>query len=245
MRISDVLAIQVRAQNATLMVRKTPENTVFECFEASALSEVVISCEGSLLQTFPGHAVAIPTTTFEGSRFRLELASTLEKLDAEVIDEVMPDAKRANTIATESRDTADPRLVTEMLMVILAAVGQPAKVRQIEKRTRDDVVCDECLLPWRRSPLWLSIRVTLQTTLTYMFPNLEAKARILYKNFMAFFMAEIVLLASAANLPGDLLLIINAKIARRMFKLGADATSFVSDKALSVSKTTRERQDKI
>lgn len=245
MRTSDVLAVQVKAQNATLVVRKRQEDTVFECFEASALSEAVISCEGSLLRTFPTHAVAIPTSTFESSRFRLELAATLEKLDAEVIHEVMPDATKANTKVTEIWETADPRLVTEMLMAALAAVGRPAKVRRVEKRIRDDVVWDERLLPWRRSPLWLSIRVTLQTTLAYMLADSEARARILYKNFMAFLMVELASLASAANLPGDLLLVIHAKVARRIFKLGVDAAGFVTDRALSVSRITRESQDKI
>lgn len=244
MPILDVLAVQVRAQNATLVIRKTRENTVFECFEASALSDAVIGCEGSLLRTFPAHAVAIPTSIFESSRFRLGLAAALEKLDAEIIDEVMPDTEKANKKVTEVRETANPRLVTEMLMATLAAVGRPAKVIQIEKRVRDDVIWDGSLLPWRRSTLWLSIRVALQTTLTDVLAGDEASARILYKNFLAFCMVEIASLASTADLPGDLLLAINAKVARRIFKLGQDAVGFVSDRALSVIQTSRERQDR-
>ena len=204
-----------------------------------------MGCAKSLLRTFPAHAVAIPTSIFQDPRFRLELALTLEKLDAEVIDEAVPNARKAGAKVTEIRDTPDPKLVTEMFMATLAAVGRPAKVRQIQKRTRDDVLWDECLLPWRRSPLWLSVRVAIQTTLTYTLPNDEANATLLYKNFIAFLMTEVASLASGADLPNYLCLIINAKVARRIFKLGAGAANFIPGEALSISKATRKAEEKI
>jgi hypothetical protein len=53
---------------------------------------------------------------------------------------------------TEIRDTVYPKLVTEMLTGILRGVGQPAHVSRIHKRTRDDVLWNDALKPWRRSP---------------------------------------------------------------------------------------------
>ena len=196
----------------------------------------------SLLRTFPAHAVAIPLSTFQDPRFRQELASNLEKLDAEVIDEVSPSTKKAGSKVTEVRDTAHPRLVTEMFMAILAAVGAPIKVRQVQKRTRDDVLWNECLLPWRRSALWLTVRVAIQTTLMHMLPNDKFRATILYKNFMAFIMTEIASLACAASLPKDVCLVINAKVARRIFKLGAHVDNFISGAALTISRATKKEQ---
>ena len=202
-----------------------------------------MGCATSLLRTFPAHAVTIPLSTFQDPRFRQELASTLEKLDAEVIDEVLPTTKKAGSKLTEVRDTAHPRLVTEMFMATLVAAGQPIKVRQVQKRTRDEVLWNECLLPWRRSPLWLTVRVAIQTTLMHMLPDDEARATILYKNLMAFIMTEIASLASAASLPRDLCLVINAKVARRIFKLGAHVVNFVTGAALTISRTTKKVQD--
>lgn len=227
------------------MVRRTIDTAIFECFEASPHTEAVIGCKANLLRTFPAHGVAIPISIFQDPRFRKEVALTLEKLDAEVIDEVLPISKKAGTEVIESRDTAHPKMVTEMFMATLAAVGQPVKVRQIRKRTRDDVLWDDCLSPWRRSPLWLSIRVAIQTILTYMLPEDEVRATLLYKNFMAFLMTEVASLASIAKLPGHLCLVINAKVARRVFKLGADVANFVSGRAHLISQETRKEQDDV
>ena len=218
---------------------------IFECFEASPQIEAVMSCATSLLCTFPAHAVSIPISAFHNPQFRAEIASMLEKLDAELIDEAQLDVKNASSKISEIWDTAHPRLVTEMFMASLSAVGQPSKVRQIQKRSRDDVLWNECRFPWRRSPLWLTMRVAIQTTLTHMIPDDEVRARTLYKDFMAFIMTEIASLAFGANLPGDMCLVINAKIARRIFKLGADVTSLVRDGALSISRTTRKEYEKI
>ena len=199
----------------------------------------------TLLRTFPAHAVAIALSTLHDPRFQQELASTLERLDAEMIDEVLPSTRKAGSRVTERRDTPHPKLVTEMFMATLAAAGQPLKVRQVQKRTRNDVLWNECLLPWRRSPLWLTIRIAIQTTLAHMLPNDEAKATILYKNLLAFIMTEIASLASAAGFPGDVCQFINAKVAGRIFKLGADVVDFVSNAALSTSQALRKEQDKL
>ena len=52
-----------------------------------------------------------------------------------------------------------------MLTDILRAVKQPLDVPRIYKHTRDDVLLNDALTPWRRSPLWLVLRVALQTSL--------------------------------------------------------------------------------
>jgi hypothetical protein len=46
----------------------------------------------------------------------------------------------------EVRQTIHPKYVTEMLMGILRGVGHSHEVERIEKRTRDDVLC-ECSDP--------------------------------------------------------------------------------------------------
>ncbi|KAH6696400.1 hypothetical protein BKA61DRAFT_498041 [Leptodontidium sp. MPI-SDFR-AT-0119] len=75
-----------------------------------------------------------------------------------------------------------------MLTGILRGIGQPVDAARIHKRTCDDVLWNNVLKPWRQSPLWLLLRVTLKTSL-----RTEANGRHKrYKSFMIFFMTHIL-----------------------------------------------------
>jgi len=87
------------------------------------------------------------------------LAELLVKVDAETPQEVLPTATKAHSKVIETMDTVHPRFVTEMLTGILRAVGQPRNVSRIHKHTRDHVLWKDTLKPWRRSALWLFLRV--------------------------------------------------------------------------------------
>ena len=213
---------------------------IFECFEASPSAGAVIGCKGSLLRTFPAHARAIRVSIFDDPRFRNELAATMSKLDMEVIDEMMPQSQKAGSQMAEPRDTAHPGLVTDMLMAILASLGVSVKVQQISKRTRDDVLWKNTLLPWRRSPLWLAIRVTTQMTLCRVLPG--DTGNIQYKNFMIYLMSEIASKALLANKRVDKCHVILAKLARRVHKLGANTIEFVQIDALDTCQRVRAQQ---
>ncbi|KAL2005979.1 hypothetical protein VTN00DRAFT_9633 [Thermoascus crustaceus] len=116
--------------------------------------------------------------------------------------------------------------VTQMLTGILHSIGEPAITNHIHKCTRDDVLWKDAFKPWRRSPLWLLVRVGLQTSL--MDSNKEVKRQKgykLYKWFMIFFMSRILQDALKAALPSDTLFIMSAKISRRTLKLGLTDTS--------------------
>ena len=184
----------------------------------------------------------MPLQAFNDQKFLKELANNLSKLNDEEIEEMMPQSHKSGGRMGEIRDTAHPGLVSEMLMAILASLGNPAVCQQILKRTRDDVLWDECLVPWRRSALWLAIRVTLQSTLIEALGPEKGTSE--YKNFMVFLITEIASQASAANLPDDLCHIIAAKVARRVTKLGPKTLSYVQDRALNVFRTINIKQKK-
>lgn len=112
----------------------------------------------------------------------------------------------------------DPRFVTELLMGILRAVGRPLdNVERIYKHTREDVMWKDALKPWRRSPLWLFLRVALQTSLMQIKGEEQSHER--YKFFMLFFMANVLDYALKASLPSDMLFFMKAKICHRALKL--------------------------
>ena len=237
-----MLPIQLTAANAALVLRGTDDGIVFECFESSPKADAVMAAHGSLIRFFPAHAVSLPWSTFTVPSFRRELAQRLSQLDAEVIEEMLPQSHKAGSSTGEVRDTSHPGLVSDMLMSILAALGKPFKVQQIRKRTRDDVLWSNCLLPWRRSALWLTLRVTMQSTLAASLSGEQAMRE--YKNFMIFFLARVAATASAANLPYDLCHVMIAKIARRASKLGTGIYKSIQEKALEVCQAIRDQQDR-
>ena len=141
----------------------------------------------------------------------------MRKLDVENIAQMAPTAKKTGYKVKEVRDTVNPRLMTEMMMAILASLGNPVPVPQILKRVRDDSVWENALIPWRRSSYWLATRVAIQSSLSRMLPGHQAPAT--YKNLMTLLHTKILDLALASELPIDLCWVIQAKIARRSVKL--------------------------
>ena len=223
-----------------LILRRTGEMVVFECFEASPSIAAVMGCKGSLLRTFPANARAVRVSTFDDPLFRNELAAALSKLDVEVIDEMMPKSQKAGSEMAEIRDTSHPGLVCDMLMAILASLGEPIQAQQISKRTRDDVLWNKTLLPWRRSPLWLAIRVTIQMTLCRALSTEQGNVQ--YKNYMICLMSEIASMALFADEPVDKCHAVLAKVARRVHKLGAYTLGFVQEEALDSCQRVRAQQ---
>lgn len=142
--------------------------------------------------------------------FREALADLLSRLDVNTLEESVPVVYKAGSKTTEVRDTVHPKLVTEMLTGFLRGIGKPLNVVRLHKRTRDDVLWNSTFKPWRRSPLWLLLRIVLQSTLV---DNTR------YKSFMIFFMARLLEQATEANHASDILFVMAAKIGRRALKL--------------------------
>lgn len=160
--------------------------------------------------------MAIGQDRIADASFLKPLAELLAQLDTETPEQVCPTTKKAGSQVVEIRNTVHPRLVTEMLTGILRAAGQPLDFPRIYKHTRDDVLWTNALEPWRRSSVWLFLRVALQTSLLRR--NDEEPHR-RYKSFMLFFLAYVLERALEDSLPSDMLFIMTAKISRRMLKL--------------------------
>lgn len=211
----DVLALHIRAQNAGLIIRRLPNEVSFEVFEVSPKNQVVMSTSGKLRCSYPESAVALPTQTFLNKFFLMEISSFLTQMDVDRIDEVTPKTKKAGEHVVETRDTTDPRYISELLIAILGGLGHPIEIQRITKRVADEVLWLDAAKPWRRAPLWLVIRVALQTTL---------KCCHEYKSFMVFMLSQLVSLAVKHDICSDLLFTMRAKVARRFYKLSESPT---------------------
>ncbi|KAI6041744.1 hypothetical protein EDC04DRAFT_3139543 [Pisolithus marmoratus] len=237
MKAGDVVTYLIRAQNAAIVFRRGAEETVAESFEVSPTVEAVMGSCGKLVCSYPGPAIAVPNVVFDDDVFRVELAHFLCEMDKDSLD-AAPTARKAGSTVSESRDTVHPRYITELLTGILRAVGRPAEVQRINKRIGDDVVWRNSLLPWRRSSLWLVIRVVLETTLARNGLGVDG-----YKAFMLFFMSRLAAESIDHGMSDDILHWISAKLSRRLMKLGESAPNWLSATVLQTCTNIRKLLD--
>ena len=209
--LSDVFSMHIRAQNAALIIRSlSSEFFQFEVFEVSPQNTAVMTTKGKLLCSYPGPAIQVSAGIFMDECFRQELSSFLVQMDSDCLDSTATTSK-AGSVVYEVRDTAHPRYISELLVGILRGCGQPAIVDRITKRIGDEVLWDDAYKPWRRSPLWLILRVSLQSSL---------RVTNLYKIFIIFFHAHLLHSCVDQGFPSELLYTMRVKTARRLSKLG-------------------------
>jgi hypothetical protein len=222
--------MHVRAQNAAILVRVPTDHdhVRFEMFEVSPQASVVSSTNGKLLCSYPGPAVQVSPKDFADPLFLSELASFLIQMDVDVLDSAATTDKAGSTVR-EVRESAHPRYISELLVGILRGIGKPASVDRITKRIADEVLWKDAYRPWRRSPLWLVIRVALQTSLD----------SDVYKSFMLFFHSHLLQICIQRGFPSETLYLMRIKMARRLAKL--DPT--VSDKIYQVVRDTAEETE--
>jgi hypothetical protein len=115
---NELLILHITEQNAGLLIRRLKEGDriLFEAFEVSPLSEDVLASKNALQWDFPGCAVTMPFSEFAKSSFQDELASFLDKASTESIKRFAARTSKAGLFVSESRETVDPALITQMLM---------------------------------------------------------------------------------------------------------------------------------
>ncbi|KAE9371942.1 hypothetical protein N431DRAFT_456702 [Stipitochalara longipes BDJ] len=234
------IPLHLQAQNCGVLISKEGSYIHFEAFELSPLNEAVITTKGRLRRSFPGPAFSVDQKIFEQASFLDTVAQTLAKMSHQAAPGTTPQVKKAGRMHDENRDTTHPKLVTELFMAFIRSVGEPIQVSRIWKNTREEVLWDDSGSPWRRSSLWLLVRVILQ--LLFSRSRVHLKEPIdLYKMFMVYFMSLILDISQQHSIPCDLIHAMNAKLVRRLFKVD----SIVEEPGLSsiaeVMRTANER----
>ncbi|KAF4333347.1 hypothetical protein FBEOM_12860 [Fusarium beomiforme] len=203
----------ITEQNAGLLIRKTGDSFCFHTFELSPTNKAAMTTKDRLIREFPATATEVSGEDFNNPSFQDVLTRTLVKMDHQAVAEMQPKVKKAQQMHDEERDTIDPRIVTELLTSFLRGAGTSVEIKAIRKHTREEVSWRDSASPWRRSPLWLLIRVGLQLTMT------THGSQDLYKNFMLFLIAQALDIAHSKNSPSEMIHLMMAKIARRLCKL--------------------------
>ena len=202
---------------------------VFEAFEVSPPPGSVMDVEGKLICSYPGPAVELPLSIAQEPSFVEQLVSFLVQMDVDRLDSEATTTKAGSKVP-ETRSTTHPRYITQLLIMILCGMGQEAQVPRITKRIADDVCWNDARKPWRRSSLWLVLRVAIQTT---------ADSTATYKAFMVFFQTELFRLFLKHDISSDLLHAIRVKTSRRVHKLGASVSPLLLKSLEAISQEIR------
>jgi hypothetical protein len=224
--------MHIRAQNAAVIMRRlaTADFVQVEVFEVSPPNSDVIKAEGKLLCSYPGPAIQVPADTFMNEGFLGELSSFLVQMDVGILDSI-PTTFKAGSVIHEVRESAHSGYISGLLVGILRGFGQTAVVERITKRIGDEVLWLDAYKPWRRSPLWLELRVTLHTSLP---------VNNIYKPFMLFFHARLLRKCLLRDFPSELLHVMRAKMTRRLSKLGSAVPQQVYELVHDTAKLTEE-----
>jgi hypothetical protein len=187
---------------------------------------------------------------FDDGDFQFELANVLS---------------RPNTVDSDSflPPPADPQYVHALLNFVLQRIGRAADVLPVTKRTtlliniwRGGRTADGSRIikrvrdhvgrswkihgvkdVWRRSPLWLLIRVAIQMTVN------RSLGRAFYKRFILFLMCTLAMDKHNTSLSRDLLHLMSSQILRRLSKLGSSTSDWLSEMALKSDSCLREILD--
>ena len=226
---TEILVLLIRKQNTGLILRVLSDKIVCEMFEVSIPNKEVLACAGKLRCSYPGVTISFGRNHLENEAFCKEFASVLSQMNVDELDESSAHTKKAGNVLKEIRDPPSPHLIMDWLAGVLCALGggmeDPAT--SVTKRIADDVLWKSALKPWRRSQVWLVLRVAMQTTL-------EGAE---YKAFMLYMITSILEMASQSPLESELLSCMRTKIARRAVKLDASdcVPAFVQKKVFSAN----------
>lgn len=222
-----VIPLHISAQNAGILFRKHSDGIQFEAFELSPRNSAAMSTQGRLRRCFPGPVLCINEDKLKEPGYLSTLIKALSKMSFQKAPGMMPTVRKSGDELEEHRDTCHPGVVTELVVANLLPISSvPTTQHKIWKNTREEVLWENALLPWRRSPLWLLIRTVMQLLFTQSQVAESSKPptatdRCLYKLFVIYLLAVVLSksLAVTNSTEPDILVCMSAKISRRLLKL--------------------------
>lgn len=207
-RVAMVVPLHVKAQNAGIIIRsdRDRQSAVFDLLELTPRNREVVTTKGRLQRCLPSISVTIRLSIFAQSEFRRAAVATMAKM-----------SEQHHGPEAADDDSRSPELVTELLASFLLASGTPTKdecAKMLWKNTRDEVTVSETWRsPWKRSPVWLLLRVALQQTMMTGPTGLTGHAHHeLYKRFMVFFMGRLRGAATEERLECHVIVCMQAKL---------------------------------
>ena len=222
----------IAGQNAAIILRRPLDDRkilTIESFEVTPKDWNITHTEGKLCIVYP--SVGRLSVSMD-PKVHESLAQFIVYHERNAIADTQSDKNIDNQ---NTQDTSSPRFITELLTGTIRGYStQPAETHKetvfISKRIDNHVLCSQdSEAPWRRSPIWLVIRVALQTTMH----ERQINERVGYKAFILHIFS-CLLKVSLKHQPDHLLAVMNARLGRRICK--ATETMFGWDSAVRVNK---------
>ncbi|KAF2660962.1 hypothetical protein K491DRAFT_750751 [Lophiostoma macrostomum CBS 122681] len=216
------LVLHIPAQNAAVLFSRVANTIRIETFELSPANNSVFQSNARLRRQFPNDAAEMDAKVFHDATFVGALAQSLWNLSRQSAPGMQPTTMKNKKARAEIRDTTKPYLVTDWFITLIKAKGTPVAASTITKNTREEVMWLDSFAPFRRSALYLLIRVSLHlhfSRCNTKTTNPTSEDR-LYKYFMVFLKARGLQTACKQDLGSDIIQTMKAKINRRLRKLG-------------------------
>jgi hypothetical protein len=187
------------------MLRNDADNIRIEMFEAAPRNENAITSDpgsvpGRLVRKFPGVVISCPWSMVQDESFLAQFCQSVKDLHEETVHAFQN--SMATTSTADPRNSAHPGMITEMLASMLAASGELLPGGQITKHSREEVYISSARFPWRRTPLWIVLRVAIERCLTYQLSI--GDSRVHFKNFVLFFLTDIAKKSMAHDISYEL-----------------------------------------
>lgn len=164
----------------------------------------------------------------------MPFAEQLVVLDENQYEKAMPKAKKGGDDVIEIRNVADPMYVSKWLVAFLtnedSTVVTGTDFPKIIKKIRDDVIFKGGDLPFRRSGLWMVMKVALRLNLETEFKG--DAANFIYKIIqirLASRMCEFLLRREYQTIDAELAMQMLAKVARKLDKLSTFSKTSVKE----------------
>ncbi|CAL8124878.1 unnamed protein product [Orchesella dallaii] len=217
LKVGDTISIYIRKQNGTIMIRKMgDEKMKIMTFRPSLTCDTVMSSVGSLVMDFPETTDVVLNAEILSSKM---FASQLHELSTEVFELSMPKSKKGGHDYAEYREVADPFLLSDWIVgLLLPTSSENVSQIKVTKKIRDEANCktSSSALPFRRSGMWMSVKVALQLQIMSVIGDYQL-AKIIYKVVLLWALAKICDGHKNENMDESCQML--AKIGRRVAKL--------------------------
>lgn len=168
-----ILPLYIQNCNACLIIRKEKgQSAKVSVFTVHPNNKEIMSRCGDLVTLYPEVTISVKDENLS-MLCSDELATLLQDLFSNQIGQIRPKSTKAGSKEDEGRDVVSSVIVTEWLVALLG--GELAHEKMINKKIRNSIEWSNAMHPYRRSGLWMSIKIILQLLLVWKYGENDGK----------------------------------------------------------------------
>ena len=223
----DFLPIYFHAQNAAILIEvdhNPPNQTLICAWQVALPTETITS-------SLESHVSCFPVPTFRLSDHSQLLSQTQCELLIDFMTNTIEYAKviKSSNTFNEMREVPVAHYVCQWWISQFHNIEKVKPSIKFQKKHRDQIRWKSSNLPFRRSGLWMAIKVVFQTILT---KSLGTTGTIAYKLLITYFLTYVIhqrQISPESRLSTDILIHCLRKIERRLNKIEGSLSSIDSD----------------